>query len=65
MQDPLPGVEKDKEELVKLLSQYKHALPNGKPVSNSNNVLRDLQRIVSMKKEEEFERVHFHFSGEG
>ena len=64
MMDPLPGVEKDREELVKLLCRYKHALPSGKPVTNSNDVLLDLQHIVSMKKEEEFERVHFHFSGE-
>ena len=58
----LRGVEKDKTELMKLFYKYEHE-PNGKPFSNSSDVLQDLKYIVEKRKNEEFERVHFHFSG--
>ena len=57
--DPLPGVEKDKSELMKLFYKYEHVLP----IINSSNVLQDLKYILEKRKNEEFERVHFHFSG--
>ena len=57
--DPLPGVEKDKTELMKLFYKYEHVLP----IINSSDVLKDLKYIVEKRKNEEFERVHFHFSG--
>ena len=60
---PLPGVKKDKTELMKLLYKYEHVLPNGNPVINSSDVLQDLKDIIEKRKNEEYERVHFHFSG--
>ena len=54
----LPGVEKDRVELTEFLSEYQQIL-----IKNADNVLYELQSIIDEKKEEKFERVHFHFSG--
>ena len=56
--DDLPGVEKDETELTELLSEYRQEI-----VRNCDVVLEDLKAIVKEEKEEQFERVHFHFSG--
>ena len=56
--EKLPGVEKDRMELTELLSEYQQI-----PIKNADNVLQELQYIVEEKKEDKFERVHFHFSG--
>ena len=56
--EELPGVEKDRIELTELLSDYQQI-----PIKNADNVLQELQYIIEEKKEEIFERVHFHFSG--
>ena len=54
----LPGVENDKEDLVKILSKYEQNVTD-----RSNSVLGDLRKIVEKYNETEFDRVHFHFSG--
>ena len=41
-----------------MLKRYKKLVYN-----SSENVLEDLKKIVEKYKHEEFERVHFHFSG--
>ena len=56
--EDLPGVERDRIELTELLSEYQQIL-----IKNEGNVLQELQFIIEEKKEEKFERVHFHFSG--
>ena len=56
--EELPGVEKDRVELTELLSEYQQIL-----IKNADNVLHELQSIIDEKKDEKFERVHFHFSG--
>ena len=54
----LPGVERDRVELTELLSEYEQIV-----IDNADNVLDELQFLISMRKKEKFERVHFHFSG--
>ena len=54
----LPGVAYDKEQLTEVLKKYKKFIYN-----SSENVLEDLKKIIEKCKQEEFERVHFHFSG--
>ena len=54
----LPGVENDRIEMTEILHKYKKEI-----VNNSDDVLGNLQYIIEEQKEEEFERVHFHFSG--
>ena len=54
----LPGVKWDKQALEELLSTYRQI-----SVNNADNVLQELRFIVEKEKEQEFERVHFHFSG--
>ena len=56
--EELPGVEKDRIELTELLSEYEQIV-----VKNADNVLEELQYLIEDRKGEEFERVHFHFSG--
>ena len=56
--EELPGVDKDRVELTELLSDYQQI-----PIKNADNVLQELQSIIDEKKDEKFERVHFHFSG--
>ena len=54
----LPGVGRDKEKLTELLRNYVQIT-----VDDSMDILEDLQVIVEESIGEEFERVHFHFSG--
>lgn len=56
----LPGIEKEQKELKKVLNKYKPEV-----VTETKSVLEDLQDFVGTYQEEEFERVHFHFSGHG
>ena len=56
--EELPGVEKDRIELTELLSEYQQIV-----VKNADNVLEELQFHIEERKEEKFENVHFHFSG--
>ena len=53
----LPGVGKDKEKMTELLKNYVQVQ------RDDVDVLEKLQKIVSERIGEEFERVHFHFSG--
>ena len=55
----LPGVRRDKEALEELLSTYTQV-----PVNNADNVLQELKYVVEDMKDQEFDRVHFHFSGD-
>ena len=48
----------DEKELRKVLNNYQQVVING-----SKNVLEDLREIVQNCKRNEYERVHFHFSG--
>ena len=57
-QSDLKGVERDKEKLRKLLKNYVQDTSD-----DVEDVLKELQLIVSKRIGEEFERVHFHFSG--
>ena len=57
-QPELPGVGRDKEKLTKLLRNYVQVTED-----DSADILEDLQIIVEERIGEEFERVHFHFSG--
>ena len=54
----LPGVENDERELTEVLTKYKKEVFN-----NSKNVLEDLKECIEEHKQQEFERVHFHYSG--
>ena len=56
--EDLPGVENDRKLLTEFLSDYQQI-----PIKNADNVLQELQSIIDEKKDEKFERVHFHFSG--
>ena len=56
--DNLDGVEDDEKELTKVLKNYRKRV-----VRNSEDVLKGLRKIRQDFKENEFERVHFHFSG--
>ena len=55
----LPGVVHDEEELTEVLKKY-----TKKIIKNSEDILQDLRKISQDCKQKEFERVHFHFSGE-
>ena len=57
-QPDLPGVGRDKEKLTELLRNYVQVTED-----DSADILDDLQIIVEERIGEEFERVHFHFSG--
>ena len=57
-QPELPGVGRDKEKLIELMRNYVQV-----STDDSGDILEDLQVIVEEKIGEEFERVHFHFSG--
>ena len=48
----------DEKELKKVLKNYQQVVNN-----SSKNVLEDLRDIVQNCKQNEYERVHFHFSG--
>ena len=54
----LPGVVDDKKELKKVLNKYTKRV-----YTSSENVLEDLKKVIGKFKQKEFERVHFHFSG--
>ena len=54
----LPGVVHDEKELSKVLKNYQK-----KVIKNSEDVLKDLRNILQDFKQKEFERIHFHFSG--
>ena len=51
-------MERDKTVLVELLSKYKQHVED-----NSESILEDLKMIVEEEKGNQYERVHFHFSG--
>ena len=54
----LPGVVHDEKELTEGLKNYQK-----KVIKNSEDVLKELRKIIEDCKQKEFERVHFHFSG--
>ena len=54
----LPGVVHDEKELTEVLKCYQK-----KVINSSKNVLEDLIEILQACKQEEYERIHFHFSG--
>ena len=56
--DDLPGVEDDEKELTEVLKSYQKRVAN-----NSEDVLKDLRKILQDNKQKEFKRIHFHFSG--
>ena len=55
----LSGLGRDKEKLTELLRNYVVQVS----VDNSEDLLEDLQDIVEKRIGEEYEGVHFHFSG--
>ena len=57
-QSELKGVGRDKEKLTELLKNYVQDTSD-----DVEDVFKELQFIVSKRIGEEFERVHFHFSG--
>ena len=57
-QQELPGVGRDKEKLMELMGNYVQ-----ESVDDSDDILECLQVIVDERIGEEYERVHFHFSG--
>ena len=57
-QPDLPGVGRDKEKLTELLRNYVQVT-----VDDSMDIFEDLQYVVEERIGDEFERVHFHFSG--
>ena len=48
----------DRVELTELLSEYQQIV-----IDNADNVLDELQYLITIQAKEKFERVHFHFSG--
>ena len=56
--DDLPGVEDDEKELTEVLKSYQKRFAN-----NSEDVLKDLRKILQDNKQKEFKRIHFHYSG--
>ena len=54
----LPGVVNDEKELTEVLKNYQK-----KVIRNSEDILKDLGKILQDCSQKEFERIHFHFSG--
>ena len=48
----------DEKELTEVLKNYQKKI-----IKNSEDVLKDLRKILEDLKQKKFERIHFHFSG--